>query len=239
MPDTAAADEETHLHWWSGVDDDRQRNNPAIARPRPSEPREGPIGPPGMPPSTWTGPAYSAAVRPVNVATSTERSVYVWAFFTLLGGAAVIVGSVTTWLRITGFGHTVNVAGTDTATSTVQVRTAGHAAVAVATTHFHASHGWITLVLGGGIVLFAALLVPLRPTLLRLVSVLASLGALGYGIYEIVDIQSHIDSARQAARNNLFALVTGVNAHIGYGLIVVVAGAGVAVLASFGAARRP
>jgi hypothetical protein len=192
-----------------------------------------------MPPSTWTGPAYSAAVRPINVATSPGAAVYRWAFLAILGGAAVIVGSVTTWLRITGFGHTLSLGGTDTGTSTVQVRTTRGGPILVTTTHFHASHGWITLALGAAIVLFAALLMLVRPTLLRLVPLLASLGALGYGFYQIVDIQSHIDSARHAARNNLLALVTGVNAHIGYGLIVVVAGAGVAVLTSLGAARSP
>lgn len=235
---------ETHALWWSGVDDDASRQrNPAITRARPTEPADGPVGPPGMAPSTWTGPAYSAAVRPIDVATRPGRALYVWAFFTILGGAAVIVGSATTWVRLIAFGHTYHFAGTAASHSTVfrsSSNLRGSTTITVTTNHFHASHGWITLALGGGIVLFAALLMLVRPTILRLLPLLASLGALGYGIYQMVDIQTNITSLRHSRTSGLFAALFGnVNAHIGYGLIVVVAGASVAVVASLGAARTP
>jgi hypothetical protein len=132
-------------------------------------------------------------------------------------GAFVFIGSFLTWATA-GLGiFTVSVAGTD-------------------------GDGKFTLVLGIAIAVTALIAWTTSPGAI-IVTLLASIGAVGVGGYDWHDVNSKISAAKQQLNGNPFA--GGLHASVGSGLYLVVVGGAIGVIASlvdmrrFGGLRRP
>jgi len=139
----------------------------------------------------------------------------------LLSGALIIIGSVTSWVTIAIFGHSISASGTDGAISN---------AITI--------NGWLTFVLGILVVLLAGLMMVSDASSLRVLALASSAATVGFSVYFFVRILHEISKADNAA--NKFAPLARqlrVNEHIGWGLVVLVVAA-VAGLASAIAAMR-
>lgn len=176
------------------------------------------VQPEAAAPKDWWSSGVSDR-RPTQVTVPTVTSRRPNAFLPTLmiaGGVVAAVGSTLPWVSARILGHTYMVDGTDHAIST---------AISV--------NGWVTLAGGATVALLGALMIISGERALRWLGIVLSLATTGFAVYDIVRIVQKIDESKSRTRHagpviaNLLGHVT-----VGYGLIMVVAAAGVASLAA-------
>jgi hypothetical protein len=136
----------------------------------------------------------------------------------VLAGTAMIIGSVTPWASTKLVGHTVTVSGTQ-ASKGLSV---------------HYPTGWNTLAIGILVIVLGLLVAISRAAALRVAALLATLGAAGVAAWSLAVIL-HDESKFNSKFGSLVHVpksAAGLIPHVatGYGLIVVVIAAGLAVL---------
>ena len=221
--------DDAHAQWWSSKDEAvGRRNNPGIVPASPTltapagaaAPARAPADP-AQPP--LTGAAYAAAAtaaaRPaVPTVRAATQAISGLALSLVVGGILMLLGSVTAWATASGGGQSISQIGT---------------AFGGSTGDFVYEYGWVTLTLGILVLLFGALLMVQDQLLFRVIVLLASLGALGYGIYEIVTIQSANSKSQGAV-----IIENASHVHVGIGLIIAVVGAAIATIAAVASSRQ-
>jgi len=139
----------------------------------------------------------------------------------LVTSVLIMIGSVTPWVTATILGRTVSVKGTDTGISN---------AIGV--------NGWITFIAGVVLLVIGALMLVSGETSLRGLAALAAATSLGVGIYCLVRILHELSKARASASRfgPLGRSLVG-NTSIGFGLIMLLVAAVVALGATVAEAR--
>jgi hypothetical protein len=157
-------------------------------------------------------PGWAAAPTTGRSGTGTKAS----HISLLVAGALTIVGSVTTWVSVTLFGHTISIGGTDPGISN---------ALTIS--------GWFTVALGIVMVVLAALLMVSSKATLRALAVTTSGLTLGFSTYYVVRVVQELSKAHAAAaRFSAFGRSLPVSEHIGWGLVLLLIAAVSAVISS-------
>ena len=156
----------------------------------------------------WWGPPQSDSAKKSGIKAS--RVVL------LLTGVLLIIGSVTPWVSVSLFGHTVIIDGTDRAISN-------------ATT----INGWITVALGIVMILVSSLMMTSSQTVLQLLALSVSAIALCFATYFVARVVQELSRAdAAAARSSLVGRSVPVHEHIAWGLILLLVAAVVGVIGS-------
>jgi hypothetical protein len=196
--------------WWSSSD---TRLNPS------AKVREVDIRPSVAQPAGNAGDTRWSPGEHDGATTSAFKASYV---ALLLAGVLVIVGSITSWISVSLFGHTVSVAGTDRVISN---------AISI--------NGWITVALGIVILLIGALMMVSPEASLRLLAICITGLTLGFSTYYVVRVVQELSKAHAAAaRYAGFGRSFPVSEHIGWGLVVLLVAAVGAVISSGMALRE-
>jgi hypothetical protein len=202
-PSSSASD------WWTSGD---PRQNPSartnIAAALPA------VAPSEQAPSAISSPPRTS-LRPTTAPLAAQ-------FALLVSGALVVVGSVTSWVSVSVFGHSISVAGTASSIST---------AISI--------NGWITVALGIVLVILGGLVMASSsPPTLRTLAAVTSAIAFGFSTYFVVRILQELSKAHAAiARNAAFGRSLGVSEHIGWGLVLLLIAAVAAAISSAVALR--
>ena len=134
----------------------------------------------------------------------------------VIAGATTLVGSTLPWLATKLLGHTTTVLGTD------------HAII-----HDLSVNGWTTFAGGAAVAVLAALMMVSDEMALRLLAALIAAATAAFAIYDTFRLYQRLDHTRsQAVHLGPAAVRLASHIHLGYGLFVTLAGAGVLFLAS-------
>lgn len=135
----------------------------------------------------------------------------------MICGAVVMVASTMPWITANFLHHMSYVSGTDQAVATAFV-----------------INGWVTFACGGALAVLSALMIVSDEGALRVLSGLVAATAVGLACYDLIRVLQQIHYARQSAARLYPTLADGLlgHAHVGYGLIVLVAAAGVGFVAA-------
>jgi hypothetical protein len=142
-----------------------------------------------------------------------------------LCGIVIMVGSVTPWISISLLGHTVDVSGTNNGVSNT---------IAV--------NGWFTFIAGVVLLLLGGLMIASRESSLRVVALLVSLVSVGLAVSATVRVLQKVSELHPTAsqlRSPFHKLFAGTSASIGFGLILVLVAAVVAMIATAIDVRAP
>ena len=135
----------------------------------------------------------------------------------MICGAVVMVASTMPWLTANFLHHMSYISGTDQSVATA-----------------FGVNGWVTFACGGGLAVLSALMIISDEGALRVLAGFVSAAAVGLAGYELIRVLQQIHYARQASARLYPSLALDLlgRVHIGYGLIVVMAAAGVAFFAA-------
>lgn len=130
----------------------------------------------------------------------------------MICGAVVMVGSTMPWLTADFLDHMSYVSGTDQALATAFV-----------------INGWATFAGGGSLAVLSALMIISDERALRTLTGVVAAATVGLAGYDLIRVLQQIHYARQSAARLSASLSSGLagHVHVGYGLIVVMAAAGV------------
>jgi hypothetical protein len=177
------------------------------------------------PAAAVVGPRLSAnpyAPHPTSTPTATRSApgVTLGLLFLISSGVAMMVGSVTTWISSSGVfgnGPSSGVLGFVHSTST-SVSTSG---VDFGVSQLIGINGYMTLIAGAVILVFAGLMTVSDDLSVRFIGLLFALASLGLSIYAVV---------RVAQKLNETHTVRGVTLSVGWGVILTLGAAAVATL---------
>lgn len=132
-------------------------------------------------------------------------------------GAVVMVASTMPWVTANFLHHMSYVSGTDKSVATA-----------------FGINGWTSFAGGGALAVLAAVMIVSDEGALRFLAAFVAALTLAAGVYELIRVLQQIHYARQSAERLYSSLATALigRVHVGYGLIVLVAAAGVGFLAS-------
>lgn len=159
------------------------------------------------PPWAWAGVETAKAGQPATTPVVAGRHV-----FRLLCGVALIVGSMTSWVSISIFGHSIGVSGTNRVIST---------AIGV--------NGWITFFGGLALVLLSAAMTATPEASLRKVTAVVGLVTFAFATYDFARILQKLSGVHAPGSNAPQLQFLAPTVSVGFGLVIVFI-AGVAAL---------